>query len=91
MVFDDDATWTVILRNLMASNTIAARTLKGFRDYLPHDLAPRQHMLREIERVFERYGFSPLQTTALEYAEILLGRRPLIITKREGAQSGAVV
>ena len=30
-------------------------------------------------------------STALSHAAILLGRRPLIITKREGAQSGALV
>ncbi len=31
-------------------------------------------MLRAIEGVFERYGFSPLQTPALEYSDILLGK-----------------
>jgi hypothetical protein len=36
-----------------------ARTLKGFRDYLPDVEAPRQAMIRRIEDVFERHGFLP--------------------------------
>jgi histidyl-tRNA synthetase len=51
-----------------------ARTLKGFRDYLPDVEAPRQAMIRRIEDVFERHGFLPLQTPALEYADTLLGK-----------------
>ncbi len=50
------------------------QTLKGFRDYLPADMAPRQRMIRSIEAVFERHGFAPLQTPALEYAETLTGK-----------------
>ncbi len=50
------------------------QTLKGFRDYLPADMAPRQRMIRAIEQVFERHGFAPLQTPALEYAETLTGK-----------------
>ncbi len=53
---------------------IEPRTLKGFRDYLPEDMLPRQAMITAITRVFERFGFAPLQTPALEYADILLGK-----------------
>ena len=53
---------------------INARTLKGFRDHLPADMAPRREMLRVVERVFEVHGFAPLDTPALEYAEILAGK-----------------
>ncbi len=55
-------------------NTIEPRLLKGFRDYLPQQMIPRQRMIRAIEMVFERFGFSPLQTPAIEYSEILLGK-----------------
>src|SRR5206468_2331285 len=44
------------------STVIEPRTLKGFRDYLPEDMLPRQAMLASISRVFERFGFAPLQT-----------------------------
>ncbi|MGD0094574.1 MAG: histidine--tRNA ligase, partial [Planctomycetota bacterium] len=53
---------------------IEPRTLKGFRDYLPDEMLPRQAMIAKITQVFERFGFAPLQTPALEYADILLGK-----------------
>ncbi len=53
---------------------IVARVLKGFRDYMPENCLPKERMLRTIAGVFESFGFSPLQTPALEYAECLLGK-----------------
>lgn len=50
------------------------QVLRGFRDYLPADMIPRQQLIHTIERVFERYGFAPLQTPAVEYSELLLGK-----------------
>ncbi len=56
------------------SGKVVARTLKGFRDYLPEADIPRQAMLRRIADVFESFGFGPLTTPAIEYAEVLLGK-----------------
>lgn len=53
---------------------IRPRVLKGFRDYLPSMMIPRQRMLADIERVFQRFGFVPLMTPALEYLDILTGK-----------------
>lgn len=53
---------------------INPRVLKGFRDYLPEVMIPRQHMLGTIERTFLRFGFVPLMTPALEYFDILSGK-----------------
>lgn len=53
---------------------LQAQTLKGFRDYLPEAMAPRQAMIRTIEDTFARHGFLPLQTPALEYEETLMGK-----------------
>src|SRR3954447_22217171 len=53
---------------------IEPRTLKGFRDYLPELMIPRDSMLETARRVYRSYGFSPIDTPALEYAEILLGK-----------------
>ncbi|MFT5431590.1 MAG: histidyl-tRNA synthetase [Myxococcota bacterium] len=50
------------------------RVLKGFRDYLPDTMAPRQAMLNTVAEVFSQFGFGPLATPALEYTEILLGK-----------------
>lgn len=53
---------------------ITPRTLKGFRDILPGEMIPRQRMMAALEEVFRRYGFLPLMTPALEYAQILTGK-----------------
>lgn len=53
---------------------IQTRILKGFRDYLPDMTIPRQEMIRSISKVFASHGYSPIDTPALEYSEILLGK-----------------
>ncbi len=58
----------------MAGPMLEAKTLKGFRDFLPDSMVPRQAMIRKIEAVFERHGFQPLMTPALEYLETLMGK-----------------
>ena len=50
---------------------IEPRTLKGFRDFLPKEARKRQYVIDTLRKVFESYGFEPLETPALEYAEIL--------------------
>jgi histidyl-tRNA synthetase len=55
-------------------NLIEPRTLRGFRDYLPELMIPREWMLEQARRVYRSYGFAPIDTPALEYAEILLGK-----------------
>ncbi len=52
----------------------APRILKGFRDYLPERMIPRSRMLATIEGTFQRFGFPPLATPALEYLETLTGK-----------------
>jgi histidyl-tRNA synthetase len=53
---------------------IQPRTLKGFRDYLPRTMLPREQIMETARRVFRSFGFSPIDTPALEYLEILLGK-----------------
>lgn len=56
------------------SDLIQPRTLKGFRDYPPELMIPRERLLEQARRVFRSYGFAPIDTPALEHAEILLGK-----------------
>src|ERR1700739_3659342 len=53
---------------------IEPRLLSGFRDYPPALMIPREEMLANARRVYRSYGFAPIDTPALEYAEILLGK-----------------
>ncbi|HQU41607.1 MAG TPA: histidine--tRNA ligase [Pirellulales bacterium] len=50
------------------------RTLKGFRDYLPDAMMARERLIDTARRVYRSYGFSPIDTPALEYLEILTGK-----------------
>lgn len=49
-------------------------TPKGFRDILPESAKKRRSMIVGIESVLEKYGFVPLETPTLEFAETLLGK-----------------
>lgn len=48
--------------------------VKGFRDFLPKEAKKRQFLKDRFRDVFESYGFEPLETPALEYQELLLGK-----------------
>ena len=48
-----------------------ARLPKGFLDTPPEDLRATSRMLATIREVFERYGFEPLETPAVEYTDAL--------------------
>src|SRR5439155_11440775 len=43
-------------------------------DYLPQTMLPRERIVETARRVFRSYGFSPIDTPALEYLDILLGK-----------------
>src|SRR5271166_1513372 len=58
----------------IVSGLIQPRTLKGFRDYPPELMIPRERLLEQARGVYRSYGFAPIDTPALEYAEILLGK-----------------
>ncbi|MGE3403048.1 MAG: ATP phosphoribosyltransferase regulatory subunit, partial [Vicinamibacterales bacterium] len=44
------------------------------RDFLPDDIRRREYVIGVITRVYERYGFEPLETPAVENIETLLGK-----------------
>ena len=56
------------------SERIVPRILKGFRDLLPEEAAKRQQLIGELCKVFSTASFVPIETPALEYSEILLGK-----------------
>jgi histidyl-tRNA synthetase len=44
------------------------------RDFLPEDVRRREYAIGIIKRVYERYGFEPLETPAVENLETLMGK-----------------
>ena len=53
------------------ANTQPAR---GMRDFLPADVRRREYVIGVVKEVYERYGFEPLETPAVENIETLLGK-----------------
>jgi histidyl-tRNA synthetase len=56
----------------MSKNNI--QLLKGFRDYLPSEQIARRKIISKISEVFERFGFGPIETPALEQYELFQGK-----------------
>ena len=56
------------------SNLIEPRTLQGFRDYPPALMIPRERVLQTARNVYRSYGYAPIDTPTLEYADVLLGK-----------------
>ncbi len=53
---------------------IEPKVLKGFRDILPQDEYKRRALIRKLEEQFALFSYLPIDTPALEYTEILLGK-----------------
>jgi histidyl-tRNA synthetase len=47
---------------------------RGMRDFLPEDVRKRDYVIGVIKDVYERYGFEPLETPAVENIETLTGK-----------------
>ena len=73
-----------LLRNLRNLRTVCyhcalmppAKTqpARGMRDFLPADVRKREYVIGVIKQVYERYGFEPLETPAVENIETLMGK-----------------
>lgn len=47
---------------------------KGTRDFGPQEMLRRKYIFNTIERVFQKYGYLPLETPAMEHLETLTGK-----------------
>ncbi len=78
MVAPDSGPWPIRRltgsRSSVSEQIIQPRTLRGFTDILPAAGQHRRRMIMAIEDVFTSFGFDPIQTPAVEYAEILKGK-----------------
>ena len=53
---------------------VPPRIPAGMRDILPEQMIKRQYVLDIVRAVFEEFGFEPLQTSAIELSETLMGK-----------------
>lgn len=56
------------------ADAVEPRIPAGMRDILPDQMLKRQYVLDVVRTTFEEYGFEPLQTSAIELSETLLGK-----------------
>ena len=61
-----------------------AETPKGFRDYFGAEVVARKAMLDKVAEVYHRYGFDPLETSAVETVEALGKFLPDVDRPNEG-------
>ncbi|MEM4035920.1 MAG: histidine--tRNA ligase [Fervidicoccaceae archaeon] len=66
---------------------------RGFRDIPPEIAIPRLRVIERIGKVFELYGFSPMETPAVEFWETLAGKygeeaEGMLIWRFEDPRSG---
>jgi histidyl-tRNA synthetase len=52
-------------------NRLKARLPRGLADRGPAEIAATRRMLETIRQVYERYGFEPVETPAIEYTDAL--------------------
>lgn len=55
------------------SNQMKVQKLAGFRDYFAEDVKIREYVVNIFKKVFEKYGYEPLETPALENSNIFVG------------------
>src|SRR6187397_3211686 len=53
---------------------VSTKPARGMRDFLPADVRRREYVIGIIKEVYERYGFEPLETPAVENIETLTGK-----------------
>jgi histidyl-tRNA synthetase len=56
------------------SKNIKPRLYKGTRDFLPEQMIKRNYVIDIIKNIFEKFGFDPLETPAMELWETLSGK-----------------
>jgi histidyl-tRNA synthetase len=58
----------------LAGDQMSTKPPGGTRDFLPDDVRRREHVIRIVKEVYERYGFEPIETPAFENIDTLLGK-----------------
>ncbi|MBU1627941.1 ATP phosphoribosyltransferase regulatory subunit [bacterium] len=53
---------------------ITPRLPRGMRDFLPENVFLRRKITNKFCEIFEKYGFLPLETPAMEHIDILCGK-----------------
>ena len=66
--------FTIFAVKLINKMTTKASTPKGMRDFSPSVMFRRNYIFSVVKSAFEKYGFSPIETPAMENLETLTGK-----------------
>mgnify|MGYP003419131402 CR=1 FL=1 len=55
-------------------NKTEPRTLAGFMELLPNEQILFEQIKQKIEKIYQKFGFLPLDTPILELSEVLLAK-----------------
>ncbi len=58
---------------VVSKRLVEPQTLKGFCDHLPEEMIARNAVAEKIRKVYEKYGFLPIDTPILEHLVTLIG------------------
>lgn len=64
----------VVLRKILFINMEKPSIPKGTRDFGPDKMLKRQFIFNTIRKVFEKYGYEPIETPAIENLSVLTGK-----------------
>jgi histidyl-tRNA synthetase len=64
----------ILFELVIMAEIIQPRNLRGFRDSLPETESRKLEIQETLTRIFHSFGFVPIDTPAMEYAQILLGK-----------------
>jgi histidyl-tRNA synthetase len=60
-------------KNKLQDRKIKPELPSGVKDYAPEDAILRQRLIGKLRKIFEDFGFDPMETPALERTEVILG------------------
>lgn len=55
------------------ANKVKPQTLKGFQDLMPETMIRREMVAEKVKKVYEKFGFQPIDTPVVEHLEALVG------------------
>jgi len=58
----------------MKTTIIEPKILRGTRDFLPKDMVKRNFVMDTIRKIFERFGYDPIETPIICPADTILGK-----------------
>lgn len=57
----------------MSAKGVSTKPASGFRDFVGREAARREHLIHQISKIYQSFGFEPIDSPALENLDVLFG------------------